>query len=298
MVMNSGLKEKNHPKVLVCVIGSIRGGVDAWNSLIEHVLTPLDADLALFTCRRDDKTILHKKAKYDWSFTDPEDWGDQLNRVCAECGVPENEWHESARRTSYESLWGGVMLDGAMLKGSGAIIMLLRDMLLQKLSTLKHYEKIIITRSDHLYFFDHPELTCNDIDIPIGEDWWGVTDRHHVVDRSIIETYLCIVKWWMQNLEFVERSIPKHHNPEQLLAVYFKTIGFAVNRSPRCMASVSLRDDFTRWKVATVKVPGYENLFLKYPHEYFSHMKQTAGKKKRLFANRVKLTNNFENIHQ
>jgi hypothetical protein len=261
--------------------------------LIEHVLQPLNADLALFTCKTD-KTVLHEVAKYDWSFEDP-DWTTELRRVCKECGLHENAWYESARRTSYESLWGGVELDGHLLKGSGALIMLLRDMLLNKLSILKQYDKIIITRSDHLYFFDHPKLTDAHIDIPIGEDWWGITDRHHVVDSSIIETYLCIVKWWMQNIEFVEKSIEKHHNPEQLLAVYFKTLSFKIKRSPRCMASISLKDDFTRWKVATVPVPGYYDLYLKYPHEYFSHM--NSGKK-RLFGRRVKYTNNFDNLHQ
>lgn len=280
-------------KVIVCVIGTVRGGVNAWNSLIEHVLQPLDADLALFTSKTD-KTILHEVAKYDWSFEDP-DWTTELQRICKECGLHENAWHESARRTSYESLWGGVELDGKLLKGSGALIMILRDMLLSKLSILNQYDKIIITRSDHLYFFDHPQLTEVDIDIPAGEDWWGITDRHHVIDSSIIETYLCIVKWWMQNMDIVNNSIEKHHNPEQLLALYFKTLSFKIRRSTRCMASVSLKDDFTRWKVATVPVPGYTDLFLKYPHEYFSHIKSS---KKRLFGKRVKYTNNFDNLHQ
>lgn len=287
------MESESSLKVLVCVIGTVRGGVDAWRSLIKHVLQPLNADLALFTSRTE-KTILHEVAKYDWSFDDP-DWTTELQRICRECGLSENAWHESARRTSYESLWGGVDLDGNTLKGSGMLIMILRDMLLSKLSTLNTYDKIIITRSDHLYFFNHPQISNVDVEIPIGEDWWGITDRHHVVDSSIIETYLCIVKWWMQNINIVENSITKHHNPEQLLALYFKTLSFKVERTPRCMASVSLKDDFTRWKVATVLVPGFAALYFKYPHEYFSHIR--SGKK-RLFGRRVKYTNNFANKHQ
>jgi hypothetical protein len=284
-------------KILVCVIGTIRGGEVAWNSLIKHVLNHLSADLALFTSKTNDTSILHQTAKFDWSFDDPGDWGDEMNRVCNECGVQENSWHSYARRTSYESLWGGIILDGKVLKGSGALIMLLRDMLLKKLHILKQYEKIIITRSDHLYYFDHPPVTNSDIDIPVGEDYWGVTDRHHVVDATKIETYLCIVKWWMQNLDYVENSILKHHNPEQLLALYFKIIGFSVNRTIRCMASVSLKNDFTRWKTAIVKVPGHDDLFFKYPHEYYSHMHQNKKKSKKYFVGRVKLTNNFCNQH-
>lgn len=292
---------ENTIKTIVCVIGTIRGGVDAWNSLIKHVLQPLNADLALFTAKTKGKTVLHQFAKFDWSFEDPDDWTSGLCRVCRECGLQEDVWYDSARRTSYESLWGGVILDGTLLKGSGAIIILLRDMLLSKLSILKEYDKVIITRSDHLYFFNHPALTDAHLDIPVGEDWWGITDRHHVVDSSIIETYLCIAKWWMQNMDFVEKSIKKHHNPEQLLALYFKTLSFSVTRSPRSMASVSLKDDFTRWKIATIPVSGYTDLFFKYPHEYFSHIKNggVSARQKRLFGNkRVKYTNNFDNLHQ
>jgi len=44
-----------------------------------------------------------------------------------------------------------------------------------------------------------------------------------------------------------------------------------------------------------VPVPGYDYMYLKYPHEYFSHIKNS---KKRLFGKRVKYTNNFDNLHQ
>tara|TARA_B100000676_G_scaffold300338_2_gene345887 strand:+ start:2717 stop:3574 length:858 start_codon:yes stop_codon:yes gene_type:complete len=283
-------------KTLVCVIGTIRGGETAWNSLLQRVCGPLDADLALFVSRMSEKTILHEKAKFDWSFDDPVDWGDELNRICSECGIQKNCWHACARRTCYESLWGGVLLDGKVLKGSGALIMILRDMLLSKLPILQRYEKIIITRSDHLYFYDHPPLSPGDeIEVPVGEDWWGITDRHHVVPVSKIETYLCIAKWWMQNIEMVENSMPRHHNPEQLLAMYFKDMSFDIKRTKRTMASVSLRHDSTRWKVGIVKVPGYDDLFFKYPHEYYSHIKQRVHK--RILGNRVKYINNFGNIH-
>ena len=280
--------------VIVCVIGTVRGGPDAWNSLIKHVLKPLGADLALFTAKTK-KTILHEVSKFDWSFEDP-DWTAEMSRVCSECGLEEDAWHVTATRTSYEGMFGGVMLQGQLLKGKGAIIMIIRDLLLCKLPILKKYDKIIITRSDHMYFFDHPQFTDANIEIPLGnDDWWGYSERHNVIDNSIIETYLCILKWWMQNLDFVETSIKKHHNPEQLLALYVKTLSFSVHRPPRCMTSVSLKEDFTRWKLATVVVPGYSDLFLKYPHEYFTHIK---SKPTRFFVRRVKYTNNFQNVHQ
>ena len=263
-------------KVLVCVLGTIRGGDTAWKSLIKHVVEPLHADLALMSPNTAQKTILHEKAKFDWSLDDPENWGLELNRICNECGIEETAWHSSARRTSYEGLWGPGLLDGKLLKGSGTLIMLLKYMLLERLSVLKQYDKIIITRSDQLYFFDHPVPTSNDIDIPVGEDWWGIGDRHHVVDTSKIESYLCIAKWWMQNLDLVEKSIENHHNPEQVWALYIKHMGFRVHRSVRCMVTVSLKDDDTRWMVGTVPVPGYDDLFLKYTNEYYHNLETNS----------------------
>ena len=35
------------PRLLVCVIGSIRGGTRAWDTLLERVIRPLSAHLAI-----------------------------------------------------------------------------------------------------------------------------------------------------------------------------------------------------------------------------------------------------------
>lgn len=285
-------------KTIVCVIGTLRGGEVAWKSLINHVLNPLTADLALLVTKCDSTTILHEVSKYDWSFEEPEDWGCELNRVCNECGITENRWIDVARRTSYEGFWGGVVIDGTVMKGSGALIMILRDKLLEYLDILKRYDKIIITRSDHFYLFDHPQPSTQPIiEVPTGEDWWGITDRHHVVDKTLVETYLCIARWWMQNVNVVDKQITKHHNSEQLIAVYFKELGLTYCRIKRCMVTIALKSDATRWKQASVEFPGYPGTLLKYPHEYFSHYLNSKRMRRKPLGSRIKYVNNFENIH-
>lgn len=295
--------------MIVVVIGTIRGGEEAWRSLITHVLDPLQADLALLAARTETDCLLHEVARYDWCFDDPEDWGQELDRVCRESGSAV-DWLCSARASAYEGLWGGVMIDGRLQRGSGVITMILRDKLLAYYDVLRTYDKVIVTRSDHLYLCDHvfPSPECR-LEIPVGEDWWGVTDRHHIVDKEVLELYLCVARWWMQNHQSINNEIKSHHNPEQLLALYFREIGIVPKRVARCMVTVAREGDTTRWKMAHVKIPGHDGLFLKYPHEYFSHLprslraaaeggKQASGRVRggqtRLWQkSRIKLVTNF-----
>eukprot|EP00965_Chrysotila_dentata_P256311 6212506-Pleurochrysis_carterae.AAC.1 len=219
----------------------MRGTAVAWRSLLTNLLRPLSADLALLVPACGPRTILHDHARYDWSFDEPvDDWGCELNRICRACGVEEDSWRASAKRTAYEGMWGGVVLDhrSGPAIGSGAIIMVLRDLLLDHMDVIREYDKVVITRSDHLYIAPHPPLSPLDqIQVPKGEDWWGITDRHHVIDKESIETYLCIARWWMQNHELVGRTITAHHNPEQLFFLFLQHTDLyrKVVRDDRCM---------------------------------------------------------------
>ncbi len=290
-------------KALVCVIGTLRGTDVAWRSLLDRVVEPLGADLALLVSDQTSGTVLHRRARYDWSFADPDDWGAELDRISAECGLPPGDWKKSVAGTDGDGMWGGVVTDGgAALGGSGAIVMVLRDMLLRRLEVLRQYDKIIVTRSDHLYLCDHPPLLEEPVlQVPRGEDWWGISDRHHVVDSRFVELYLCVARWWMQNHASVKKRILKHHNPEQLLKLYLSEVGIATRRDERCMVAVAAAGDPTRWTRASVECPGHDGLFLKYPHEYFSHLKkdlvQAKGSPSRtgLFfkKKRVRLVDNF-----
>lgn len=269
---------------LVCLIGNARGSDIAWQSLVDMVLTPLNADLALMFGKKNSCDFLESIAKHNWNFDEPTDWGDIYDKICSEEQIP-NTWRESARKTSYEGLWGGVYLADSLQIGSGAIAFILRHMLLQHIDCMKNYDTIIVTRSDHLYLAEHDAFTCpvaNSIYVPTGEDWWGITDRHYVFASSEAYNVLDVAKWLMLNHVKVSHDIKRHHNPEQVLKMYYENIGMynKIVRCKRCMVTVATSYDQTRWKNAIVKVPGYENLFLKYPHEYFSHLPVKLRKRK------------------
>ena len=52
---------------LVCLLGSHRGGVKAWQSLFHHVLDPLDASLALSGPQTHaEQAMLYRRAKFVW----------------------------------------------------------------------------------------------------------------------------------------------------------------------------------------------------------------------------------------
>ena len=56
------------PRLLVCVIGSIRGGTRAWDTLLERVIRPLSAHLAILGRQtHTEQARLFAAAKYVWA---------------------------------------------------------------------------------------------------------------------------------------------------------------------------------------------------------------------------------------
>ena len=60
------------PRLLVCVIGSIRGGTRAWDTLLERVIRPLNAHLAILGRQtHTEQARLFAAAKYVWADVPP-----------------------------------------------------------------------------------------------------------------------------------------------------------------------------------------------------------------------------------
>lgn len=260
-------------RTLVCVAGNARGSENAWTSLLQNVIKPLNADLAIVFDNKSSCKFLEQIATYNWNFDEPENWAYLFDEICLQHNIT-NSWRETAEVTSYEGLWGGVMIKGRIMQGSGAIAILLRHILLSYKDIMLQYDTIIFTRSDHLYLCEHEIPDRDHIFVPKGEDWWGITDRHYVFPSSLYNEVLGIAVWLMKNHIKVVENISRHHNPEQLLKLYYYDIGIfdKILRCKRCMVTVATEYDNTRWKKASVPVPGYDNIFLKYPHEYFSYL--------------------------
>ena len=278
------------PTTLVIIIGTMRGGPRAWQTLIDRVLIPLKARLALAVRR--DAQLDEFKALFgrdvpggvaDWSFEDSADWGVELDKVCDRCAVERGSWKTTARQSASEGMWGGALVDGAPLRGSGAVLYCLRERLLvTHIDDILCYDYTIVTRSDHFYLAVHPvprSLFCDarpTVCAPFGEDYHGVTDRHHVVDRRSVELYLCVARYLVQNHTDVVKRIVDHPNPEQVFSLYFDAVGLHVARFQRCMVTVARPGEETRWKGgSSVALPCDDSLLLKYPVEYYTHVPRT-----------------------
>ena len=167
-------------RVLCCIMGSIRGGPLAWQSLELRVLRPLNADLAVLGEQvRPSQAPLYKLARYVWPAPEPSDWGTLVTELTG-----SDAWRAQAAQHPSDGLWGGVVLGGRPLNGSGSVIFSLRLVLLRQLERLfadpsaPQYGQVIVTRSDHFYACEHPRLPAAHVWVPSGEGFGGVTDRH------------------------------------------------------------------------------------------------------------------------
>lgn len=74
----------NNNRTLVVIIGNLRGGERAWETLYGRVLDPSSADLALMIGYVDPSnrtSSLYSRARYAWTFPEYDDWGDVIDMV-------------------------------------------------------------------------------------------------------------------------------------------------------------------------------------------------------------------------
>ena len=255
------------PSLLVCLIGSIRGGPQAWRSLVERVLQPLSADLAILgaqTHREQDD--LFRAARYVWTdVPEHEDWGAALDMFAP----PPYQWRGFAAHNNRSGLWGPAQLAGTRLDGSGAIIFVLRMYLLERLAPLlSRYRQLMVTRSDHHYACEHPALPEGPLWVPHGGDsnppagalpdgkfprrWHCVTERHAVFPASLATQVLAILPWLLTAGWFHAHPLRRGRwpNPECATGTYWGMAGVwkRLRRFGRVMFTVRRPDaDPTSW---------------------------------------------------
>ena len=264
---------------LVCVIGNVRGGRLAHQSLVSHVLQPLQADLALLLAHGKNRGVANSEfllshATHVWRLPEVDDaWNSVLDEL-------DPGWSNTVRPNLRDNIWGGVRRAnvvwggagqakaGALLRGSGAILLACRMILLGYLDALRgyRYRQVIVTRSDHFYGCDHPRLPthANDVHIPEGEGYslGGVTDRHAVFAFAARKRALSILPW------FVRHDNGSLGNFEDVIGDYFRSQMFTVKPFPRTMAVVRAAGDPSRWSEVSEPIPGLCNstsATLKYP---------------------------------
>ena len=111
--------------------------------------------------------------------------------------------------------------------------------------------------------------------VPYGEDYEGVTDRHHVFRGEDAPRAMAQLAWllsadmsasgWLSGCAQLRGCQP---NPELVVAKTFEKEGLHVVRTPRTMFTVATPGDETRWRHAEKEFPDHPGLLLKYPNEF------------------------------
>ncbi len=160
--------------------------------------------------------------------------------------------------------------------GSAGILIFFRWFLLKNLidnDLINKYDRFIITRSDFIYQLPHPKVEYmneNFIWIPDEEYYGGYTDRHVILSKNNIESYLNIFNNFTlrSNEYFMKMKNKNDWNLEQLILFHLNqnNVLHLVKEFPYVMYSVRNINGTTRWS------HGYysnkHNYFIKYKSEY------------------------------
>jgi hypothetical protein len=249
-------------KTVIILIGNARGGEQTWQSMYTNLLEPYNADLMLCFGKNNNITSsLYSNAKYLLEINEYIDWSDYYNQYFM------NNWKKSFLCGKNHGLAGGL----ESYNGSGAIIFAFRHLLKNYAKhIIDKYDRIILTRSDHFYISQHPVLSNNNIWIVEGEDYNGITDRHHIFPSSLADEMLGVVEYMDTENGYQTIKNLNNPNPEMILYHSFRHYNILnkIKRFKRCQFTVATHSDTTRWRKGLIKLPNHENLLIKYSNEY------------------------------
>ena len=171
---------------------------------------------------------------------------------------------------------GGIKDSKEEHPGSAGILIFFRWFLLKNLidnDLINKYDRFIITRSDYIYKLPHPkieQMNENCIWIPDSEHYGGYTDRHVILSKNNIESYLNILNNLVlrSNYYFMKMKIKSNWNLEQLIKFHLEqnNVLHLVKEFPYVMYTVRNINGSTRWMQGNFSNElGY---YIKYQSEY------------------------------
>jgi hypothetical protein len=267
-------------KTLVIVLSETRASELTFDNFKKNVIDELNADLCLCIGVKPDydyENPFYKLSKYNFLYNEPDDYGDAFdyayNILTENKKFDENHLHWREFLKIKDHLLGGVKDTTNQHPGSAGILIFFRWFLLKNLNLLDIYDRFIITRSDFIYQLPHPKLELMDpkyIWIPNGEHYGGYTDRHVILSKSNIETYLNIFNNFVfrSNEYFTKMENKTDWNLEKLIKFHLEQNNVAdlVKWMPYIMYSVRNINGTTRWSSGNFsKQLGY---YIKYHTEY------------------------------
>ena len=186
-------------QTLVIILGQARAHQLTWPSFKKSLLDELDADLALCVGESPDNNhsnLYWANAKFRWTVPEYEDFGDGFDQIQLDRYGEVTNWREILR---VKDQWlGGIKGQGEQ-PGSAGILIYFRAKLYEFLikgKITERYDRFIITRSDFIWEVPHytmDRLNPDFIWIPYGEFYGGVTDRHVILSRKYLQSYLDLI---------------------------------------------------------------------------------------------------------
>jgi hypothetical protein len=272
---------------IVCMIGNLRGGHAAWDSTVQQLVRPLHADLALVAS---DADVAHhasiasplvRAARHIWIYNESTYWDETIDELLEGKGWRGNvSLPVTTNWAAPTGLWGGARdAQGRILRGSGAIVLALRMMLLRRLDALPGdaYEQVVLTRSD--FFYACPpgvvHARVDEIHVPEGQDHVngnhlrGLNDRHAVFAFAARRLALGVLPWLAQG------HCRECLGIESALYAYYQSLAPALRicRYSATGFTVARRNESTRWSRGWNVVPllirsGVPAIYCKYETEY------------------------------
>jgi hypothetical protein len=285
-------------KTLVIILSETRASEITYNSFKENVLTPLNADLCICIGVRsnyDYTNPFYQDAIYRFLYDEPENYADAFDYASADIQkeYPDHKFMDWREYLKIPDQFMGGIKGPNQHPGSAGILLFYRWFLLKELvenGVLDKYDRFVITRSDFIYTMQHPPihlLETESIWIPFGEHYGGYTDRHVVLSRSNIQSYLTILPEMLLNrrhyYEKMQANIGMGWNLERLIAFHLIEQRCTIKQIPYIMYSVRGTNGTTTWSMGEYSAEhGY---YIKYPLEYMraNYYSAIAGPEIELF---------------
>jgi len=288
-------------KTLVIILSETRANELTFDSFKKNVIDELNADLCICIGIKPDYDYdnqFYQLAKYKFLYDEPNDFGDAFeyayniisqNKPKYEC-LPNNNnlvsqenvitykkplyWREFLKVK--DQFLGGVKDSHNQHPGSAGILIFFRWFLLKNLidnDLINKYDRFVITRSDYIYQLPHPKVEFMNekyIWIPDCEHYHGYTDRHVILCKDNIESYLNILNNFIlrSNEYFMKMKRYNKWNLEQLIKFHLKqnNVLHLVKEFPYVMYCVRNINGTTRWSQGKYsRELGY---YIKYHSEY------------------------------
>jgi hypothetical protein len=261
-------------KTLVVVLGDLRCGENAWQSLYRNVLDENMADLAVFSQVPVQETYRHanvsiwERARHVEIVPRYHDWADAIDHLAG-----EKLWRDEVLQR-YTPHTHPLMLGGIRgFQSSAAIVFWFRWYLAQRIRTLQwatQYDRFIITRTDQYYScpLRMNTLKPERIWVPTGQNYRGITDRFYIAPADVILETLEVFPLFLRQPDIFANFTSRLMNPETFLRTMWTKAGLLsrVYRFRRIMFTCMTPIDTTKWGVMREKVQ--EGVHLKYPDEY------------------------------